>query len=659
MSKKTKKNVNNARQKKIDEYYDIFLKRYKYQLSLNQTADSPSLDERFENYSKIINTIAGETIVIGRTRQIRYNNNNNINNDFKNNVVLDLKNNKGEEEDKLKYYTIKIIKKILKVKENILINPIFKNMSLISTHGNVTTDFFKIPDNLIICILTPLNRLAIIGEEFVNNIIDKLKEPYFNNSFLSNPSCYLRDTENSFLEFATTFYPGQMCNDLSLSIDSVEKRNEMAYFKIDPSNPTTLPDTNIGASTNSTTLSELIKYKNISGILFVTCCRSCDSDVSLIEKTKKIYILETFTNILNKTIDNLEDSNYNSCNLLTKYEKPIGKEYVKARNINVLKYSQYPVLQTMKNKSVNIRKTLQTNSKIRNNALHVVAPERRTRHKYQQILVNAGDILHINKILFSNITYKEKYKQLNNFFNLDKIKSELNDDELNILIEIFKKSLNNNVYSVSYLVSYIFYNYSINHRLPYLQTYATNQLFKDTTGLFLSGDMTYIQIVYCLLNLKKFKFISIEFLDISDNNNLMFLPVDVLPKTLRKLYANNCNILFLQKSILNLNYLDEINLDGNPKLSFNKTSFDNIDSNNKYEPEEKECIKRNNGAILKMLSYDDPDFTTHPKYSIFLKYLIDYSDKSKIMSNTNTNNTNYTSGYNSNTEYEKWAASIN
>ena len=66
MNTNTKKNAMNARnlrQIEIDKYYDIFLKRYKYQLSLNQTADSPSLDERFKNYSKIINTISRQSIV--------------------------------------------------------------------------------------------------------------------------------------------------------------------------------------------------------------------------------------------------------------------------------------------------------------------------------------------------------------------------------------------------------------------------------------------------------------------------------------------------------------------------------------------------------------------------------------------------------------------
>jgi hypothetical protein len=142
MAQNTKTHTNSysaKKNKRFIKYYNIFKERYLHQLSLNQTADSPSLDERFENYSRIINTIAGETIVSGRTRLIRYNN---INNDF-NNVVLDLNNNKGEEEDKLKYYAIKIIKKILEVKENILINPIFKNMSLIYSHGNITTNFFR------------------------------------------------------------------------------------------------------------------------------------------------------------------------------------------------------------------------------------------------------------------------------------------------------------------------------------------------------------------------------------------------------------------------------------------------------------------------------------------------------------------------------------
>jgi len=671
MSKKTQKNVKNARQTEIDKYYDIFLKRYKYQLSLNQTADSPSLDERFENYSRIINTIAGEPIVSGRTRQIRYNNNNNNN--------KSLSYSEGVEQDKLKYYAIKIIKKMLKVKENILINPIFKNMSLISTHGACTTEFFKIPDNLMICILTPLNRMLFsVPAEFITNIIDNLQNPNFNNSFLSNPSCYLRDTENSLLEFATTFYPGQMCNDLVLEIKPAEKRIDMAYFKIDPSNPTTLRDTNIDrASTNSTTLSELIKYKNISGILFVSCCRSCDLDVSLIEETNKIYILETFTDILNKTIDNPGYMEYNLCNLFKYYDNfalpsITGKKYIKSRKLNIEKF---PEFQSYKKRGNNIYRALNMNKTRRNSSL---AP------KSQDTRIYFPNIFALDK------TDKTKYEELNDITGLnDPVERlEFNIDKLNLLFNTFKdsesnlpslskfaSSLSKFANATNYVWSYIFYNYFIipndsvelRKNIVFINKLLNNEHKSKEmtiiTALHFSGDISNNNLRFIFTKLNFFHDVFIEDLDISRNNSLMSLDFITMPKSLKIIRAYNCNILFVDKSILDLDNLEEIHLFNNSNISFSRISFNyrkiseesfsNIDDEIKRKAliREREFINQQlqnqtdsdleniNRYDLQIkfreahkkfcdniLLYDDLFFRNHNKYILFYNDLVDYKD---------------------------------
>ena len=608
MNTNTKKNAMNARnlrQIEIDKYYDIFLKRYKYQLSLNQTADSPSLDERFKNYSKIINTISRQSIV------------NTVKQFFGvNNKLL------------LEKYVKLIIQSVLKVKANILQNPTFKNMSLICTHGACTTQFFKIPNNLMICILSPLNRSLFLNRAafFYEDFIDNLKEPHFNNSFLSNPSCYLRDTENSFLEFATTFYPGQMCNDLELSINPTEMRNYVGYYKIDPSNPNTLPDTNIDReSTYITTLSELIKYKNISGILFVTCCRSCDLDVTLIDETKKIYILETFTNILNKTIDNPRNIEYNRCNLLIKYNPINPLYYEKTRNINTVKH---PHLTRHKNIGISIRKTLKNNKK-GNKSLSPISPETRKE---------------LPNIFARDSTDKTKYEELNKILLLNdsKVRSEFNIDDLNFLFNSFKHSkfnLSNYEKVTNYVWSYIFYNYFIipdngvelRNNIVFINKLMNdenkNKDMTKITGLYFSGDISNNNLRFIFTRLNFFSPLHVLFkkLDISHNNSLMSLNFIEMPKSLEIIWAYDCNILFIEKSILDLYNLKEMYIFNNFNISFSRASFNyrkisKESFNNIHdEIERKQLIKEREFINQQLQNYSDSELENIHVYDLTLQ----------------------------------------
>lgn len=618
-----KQKTNNLDILKINNYYDKFLQRYKYQLSLNQTVNSLSLDERFDAYTNIINNIVGEKITKGHSRVVNYNNYNNNNNNKPSNAVLE----SGNETDKLKYYTIKIIKKILKVKTNITINPTFKQMSCISLHGGCTTKYFKIPNNLIICLLTPLNRVSIISNLFINTLIENIQQRDFNTNFLNNPSCYLRDTEYSLLQFATIFYPGQMCNDLVLSIDPREKNRDNGYYKFDLSNPsnpsnlsnhTIVPDTNIDEKlTNNTTLSSFIKYKQVSGVLFVHCCRSCDLDVSLIPETQKIYILETFTNVLNKTIDNPEDIKYYKCNLLLYKNSNIAPRDRITRKIRNLANTNVPnpkLLQTLRNIGKKTQKQLQTNTAT-NKSLSPISQSTffSIKDYYNALLINDTFILDVKNILKSNITDKEKYEEFNKFLYVYKL---LGLQDINALFKIFNKSLDyNENNAINYLCSYVYYYFIIivNSNINILKSFLNKN---KMTTLYLSGDISYQNIIKMCLFLQTNK-ILITYLNISDNKNLMSLDFVSKLSTLEKIDAHNCNILFVEESVLDLNNLKEINLDENKNLSFNKHS---IIGNTK---EEEDYIVSH--VPSKMLSYDDISFKTHPKYSIFLKYLIDYN----------------------------------
>lgn len=649
----------------IDKYYNKFLERYKNNLDSSQTPFLPSANERFENYSIIINNIANERI---RTEQedISYDN------DF-NNVIV----SQELETDKLQYYVKPMINKILQIKQNITIN--FSNMSLISTHGSSLTNFFKVPDNLIICILTPLNRIASYDASFVNLIIDKIRNLNFRNNFLQNPSCYLRDTKNSFLEYATCFYPGQMCNNLELAYQSSElsliQNRGFGYFDNNYLNQNTkFIDYNLGGTSRTilledktsdilfqNNLSDFITYKKMNGVLFVTCCRSCDLDVSLIYETSKIYIYEKFINILNKTIDNLDNSEYNKCNLLLKNKNNTRNKnrasYYKSGNLPQKFVNEYPtILIPLKDRGNSIRRELQSNPTIRNKAL---SPQSNKKRKpllqyYTDFFVNSDNRDHILNIITAIDTNKNQFDKLNKILFLDY--TELNNYEFDCLIINFTLIMNNNpVSAINYLFSYIYYNFNNpnstvdpNH-YNIIAQFFYNTLYNMGTGtpiripiteLHLSGDILPAEFEIDMSLGINSLLTTIKVLDISGNKRLRSItPFTTNCKNLTTIKANDCNIYFLNKNILDLIDLNDINLDNNPKLSFNNLATSKV----LYTPTDMEyLLTLTQQEKAEHLIYND-SFKVHPKFSIFFRYLADYIVARRPLFNlvVNSNNNEY------------------
>ena len=213
---------------------------------------------------------------------------------------------------------------------------------------------------------------------------------------------------------------------------------------------------------------------------------------------------------------------------------------------------------------------------------------------------------------------KQKYDTLNQLFLLDRI--SLSYTSIPILLNIFNPSLNNDDY-VNYLCSYIIYNKLRFHNLQSIFVIGIKKYLykKKITTLYLSGDIPIDNIINACTKLSAFD--KIICLNISDNKNLMSLDfVNNLPN-LETINAQNCNILFVEKTLLELNNLKKINLDGNNKLSFDNLLELNEDT---YTLDEIEYLILHNYKS-NMISYDDDTFRTHFKYSIFLKYIIDYN----------------------------------
>jgi hypothetical protein len=114
---------------------------------------------------------------------------------------------------------------------------------------------------------------------------------------------------------------------------------------------------------------------------------------------------------------------------------------------------------------------------------------------------------------------------------------------------------------------------------------------------------------------------TIKVLDISGNTNLRSITSFTTNCTnLTTIKANDCNIYFLHKNILDLIDLNDINLDNNPKLSFNNFATSKV----LYTPEDMEyLLTLSQQEKDEHLIYDD-SFKSNRKFSIFFRYLTDY-----------------------------------
>jgi hypothetical protein len=166
---------------KPETYYKAFIERYLDYLNSYQTPTIPFAIERFTIY---INNYATLYNYTGPYMQYITTNSKNI--DFP--------------------FLLELIKNTLVAKQHIINNPSLYKFNLLFTHGGSMFEYFKVPDNLIICLITPVNRYGLIDIVDFNMILEELKNPVSHKKFLDNPSCCYSD--NKILQHKTIYYSG-------------------------------------------------------------------------------------------------------------------------------------------------------------------------------------------------------------------------------------------------------------------------------------------------------------------------------------------------------------------------------------------------------------------------------------------------------------------
>lgn len=108
-----------------------------------------------------------------------------------------------------------IIQSALKFKTDIKIKPEVQNINIINTHGNMMDTIFTIPDDLMICFITPTNkyvRINAVNDYIIENLLYDKYEDIFNDI-----SCFADAKNNICFKNAVYMYPGQKYFDIELS----------------------------------------------------------------------------------------------------------------------------------------------------------------------------------------------------------------------------------------------------------------------------------------------------------------------------------------------------------------------------------------------------------------------------------------------------------
>ena len=169
-------------------------------------------------------------------------------------------------------------------------------------HGDPVSSHFTVPDNLIICYLTPITYK--LAEQ--NNVYKKIFNLCYSSNAANTPEIVLK--KNNIGQHFQFFYPGQEIWDLNL-INGEEDLIGYYSIKKNKKNPTRINYKKIQDSleifskpnTNTISLSDFIKGKE--GVLFVTACRVCGLTKKLNSyNIETICIYETLLQLLNLII---------------------------------------------------------------------------------------------------------------------------------------------------------------------------------------------------------------------------------------------------------------------------------------------------------------------------------------------------------------------
>jgi hypothetical protein len=196
-------------------------------------------------------------------------------------------------------------------------------LSYLTYHGKPTFILKKVPDNCILVIKTPINRIGIYNPEIDAKMRNFLKNYDDVNNFLFNPVGYDKDIINGNFTFSNVYFPGQYYFDIMISAVYPDKEDYNGFYKNSgltqyeivkrqielqgEENKKILEITDYEDGKHKApimALSHIIKEQNITGVLIVECCRSYENDFALLSKLNipnslLLYRYEHFIKILN------------------------------------------------------------------------------------------------------------------------------------------------------------------------------------------------------------------------------------------------------------------------------------------------------------------------------------------------------------------------
>jgi hypothetical protein len=173
-----------------------------------------------------------------------------------------------------------------------------ENTYLINFHGKVLSKTFTVPDDTIVILLSPTNRVTLQDIDGFKNILELIKQPNFLINYIKQPGC-LPKTNNCF-KYASLFYPGQKCFDLKFSF-YLETENYYNLEGIHSSNRIHITNQNKPNRESYPPLLELSNILNVKGqgIYIINSCRSCNYSIDNY-LTEVVYYNEYMINFINK-----------------------------------------------------------------------------------------------------------------------------------------------------------------------------------------------------------------------------------------------------------------------------------------------------------------------------------------------------------------------
>ena len=364
--------------------YDIFIARYKDSLKLKNGQDNKDKDDIY--LKSIAKKVQDE----------------NDNDQYDSNIPLTGKGYKAEDKDVNKLINFSITQ-VRNFKQTLQNNEFPKNVNLINYHGGVWDRMKQVPEGCILCILTPLNRLGFTNVTTFIELKDLKKlinKKTFYDDFCKNPMCYGKTIYNGLFYYADIYFPGQFYYDLLLSTKNDEQLAYNGIFSNTKDNTDKITEfitnkTTTSEGFNKTTfhLSHFLNSITDLGIVLVECCRYLNTNKTFgINEVTIMYRYEHFLNLLNKSVMNPDQNDFNNCDLITSFEKEI-------------------YFQPKKESKTNLTSFKGTNSYIGNKTIGISYKEHTRKFKIcndEQIINNFTNINYLNNDLSNDYNFAWK-----------------------------------------------------------------------------------------------------------------------------------------------------------------------------------------------------------------------------------------------------------